>query len=376
MVKLFEFEAKNILKGYGIKVPVGEVVKTPEEAFKVAEKIGKPVAIKSQVLVAGRGKAGGIRFAETPKETCLIASQLLGSKIKGLTVESLLVEEKLDISEEYYAGLTIDRTMKTYAILASTEGGVDVEEVAARSPEKIIKYNIDPLRSFEAWKIARKLGFKGKDLSSFTNILLGLYRTSIDYDAELAEANPVVKTLSGDLVVADACMIIDDNALYRHQQFKDRVVAGEYTALEAEARKLGLSYVDLEGNIGIIGNGAGLVMATLDVVKMFGGKPANFLDVGGGASPEVIKNALKVLFRNPRVKVVLMNIFGGITHCDRVAFGIAEALKEFREQKPLIVRIIGTREEEAEKILREAGIEFYREMEEAIKKAVSTVKGE
>jgi len=376
-MKLFEFEAKNILQKYGVPTPKGKVAATPEDARRVADEIGKPVVLKSQILVAGRGKAGGIQFASNPEEANKIASKMLGSVIKGLKVESLLVEEKLDIAYEYYASITIDRASRSYVVLASTKGGVDIEEVAEKFPEKIVRFNINPLfgfAEFHARKIVKKLGFSGNDLRVFSNMLYSLYKVAMDYDAELVETNPLVKTLDGNFVAADARIIINDDALFRHKEFSERALL-EYGPREAEARKHGLSYVDLKGNIGCLVNGAGLAMATMDLIKFFGGEPANFLDIGGGARAEVIKEGVKILLSKPDVKVVLVNILGGITRCDEVARGMLEALKESKVKRPLVVRLVGTREEEGRKILEDAGIHVFKDVEEAVKEAVKIVRG-
>jgi len=376
-VKLFEFEAKNIFQKYGIPTPKGKVVTTPKDAESAAKEIGKPVVLKSQILVAGRGKAGGIKPASNPEEAYQIASKMLGSLIKGLRVESLLVEEKLDIVDEYYASVTVDRSARSYVVLASTEGGVDIEEVAEKSPEKIVRLNVDPLygfAEFHARKIVKKLGFGGKDLRTFSNIIYSLYKITMDYDAELVESNPLVKISDGSFVAADARIIINDDALFRHKEFSERAFL-EYGEREAEARRHGLSYVDLTGNIGCLVNGAGLAMATMDLIKTFGGEPANFLDIGGGARAEIIKEGVKILLSKPDVKVVLVNILGGITRCDEVARGILEALRETGVKRPLIVRLVGTREEEGRKILEDAGINVFKDVEEAVREAVKTVRG-
>ena len=377
-MNLFEFEAKNIVQRYGVPVPQGIIAKTPEEAEKGAAQLGKPVVLKSQVLVAGRGKAGGIRFATTPEEAKKVASEMLNSKVRGLTVKSLLVEEKLDIVHEFYASVTVDRAARSYVVLASTEGGVDIEEVAEKSPEKIIRYRVDPLygfSEFNARKIVKKLGLDGEDLRKSASIVYNLFRVAMDYDAELAETNPFVKTSDGRFVAADVRIIVDDNALFRHPELKDReTTRPEDTPLEAEARKIGLAYVDLEGEVGVLGNGAGLVMATLDLVKHYGSSPANFLDIGGGARADLIKNSIKIILSKPQVKVVLVNILGGITRCDEVAKGIVEALNETGLRKPLAVRMIGTREEEGRKILEDAGIHVYSSMEEAAQGALKLLE--
>jgi len=368
-MKLFEYEAKDILKKYEIAVPGGRVVVTPDDAALIAGELGKPVMLKSQVLVSGRGKAGGILSADNPREAKVIAQKLLGSSIKGITVGSLLVEEKLDIAEQLYVSITVDRQLKSYVVLASTSGGVDIEEVAAKSPEKIFRYRVDPLAGLvapEIKKMISALKMRGADAARFTAIVTNLYRAAMEIDAELVELNPLVKTSAGDFLAADARIIIDDNALFRHPEFADRSRNREEdTPLEAEARKLGLAYVDLAGDTGIIGNGAGLVMATLDLVEIFGGKPANFLDIGGGAQTEIIKNGVKLVMSKSEVKGVLINILGGITRCDLVANGVVAGLQEATVKKPIAVRMMGTNEKEGEEILHRAGIGSYSSMEDA-----------
>lgn len=368
-MKLFEFEAKDVLRGYGISVPRGRVTDSPDEAELIAAEIGSPVFLKSQVLVSGRGKAGGIIPADNPLEAKDIASRLLGSTIKGIVVTSLLVEEKLDITEPLYASITIDRLARRYVVLASTSGGVDIEEVAAASPEKISRHWVDPLVGLDdtdVEKIVRQLGKSGDDADRFAAVVAILYQVAMDYDAELVELNPLAKTSCGDFIAADARIIVDDNAIFRHPEFSERSLErGEDTPREAEARQRGLAYVDLDGDIGIIGNGAGLVMATLDMVGVFGGKPANFLDIGGGAQTEVIKNGVVLVMSKPEVRAVLVNILGGITRCDLVARGIVEGLEASPVRKPIVVRMMGTNEAEGAEILGRAGIGSYPNMEEA-----------
>ena len=374
-MKLFEFEAKDLLRRNGISIPVGYAASSSEEAEAIAWGMGKPVVLKSQVLVSGRGKAGGIRVAGDATEARSIASDLIGSTIKGRRVDSLLVEEKLNIVEQFYASVTIDRQAKAYVVLASTEGGVDIEQVAEASPEKILRQWIDPAVGYSEHTaelmLAQFPSLQKDDVAQFALALHTLYKVAMDYDAELIEMNPLVKTDSGEFVAADARIIVDDNALFRHPEFKDRNSARvDDTPLEAEARKQNLAYVDLSGDIGIIGNGAGLVMATLDLVNLFGGEPANFLDMGGGARPEVINRAVKLVMSKPEVKAVLINCLGGITRCDIVAQGIIDALNEAAVKKPIAVRMIGTEEEKGIQLLRQAGIHVYSDMEGAAEEAL------
>ena len=378
-MKLFEYEAKEIFKKYGIPVPEGQVAFSPSEAREITAKMNKPVAIKVQVLVGGRGKAGGIRFATTPEEAEKITADLLGATFKGLKVNAVLVEEKLPITQELYLGITVDRSAKKLVAIASAKGGVDIEEIAREHPSLIVKEYIDPLVGFfpfMARQMLKNLGFKGKMLTNMAQILKKLYDIAIDYDAELVEINPLVLTEDGRLIAADAKLNIDSDALFRHPELKSRATLHELSPIEAEAKSAGLAYVELDGDIGIIGNGAGLVMTTLDLVKMYGGAPANFLDVGGGAEEQAIATALRILINNPKVKVILVNIFGGITRCDVVARGIISALKSIEKRKPMIIRLIGTNEEEGRAILQSEGIIALSSMEEAAKAAVEVAKRE
>jgi succinyl-CoA synthetase beta subunit len=368
-MKLFEYEAKAILKKLGIAVPSGKIAKAAQEAVSNAEEIGKPVFIKSQITVSGRGKAGGILPAADPVEAGKVAESLIGKKIKDVRVDIVLVEEKLDLKEQYYASIAIDRKSKSFVVLASTEGGIDIEDVAKKTPEKIVRYYIDPLSGFDksrASEAISKLELDKVDAERFAETLVTLYKAAIEYDAELVELNPLVKTASGDFMAADARITIDDNAVFRHAELSERNLDREEdTPREAEARKQGFSYVDLEGDIGIIGNGAGLVMATVDIVGYYGGKPANFLDIGGGASVEVIKSGTLLVIEKPEVKGVLVNILGGITRCDLVATGVVEALKAATVKKPIAVRMMGTNEDEGREILAKNDIGFYPDMEKA-----------
>ena len=373
-MKLFEFEAKKILKDYGIRVPENGVATNPEEAEAITREMGRPVALKSQILVSGRGKAGGIKFAADAVEAKQVASELLGSTIKGCLVTSLLVEEKLDINEQFYTSIAVDRQAKSYVLLVSSNGGIDIEEIALATPERITRYWIDPLTGFseqDALEIVSRLSISQGDARKLAVIINTLHKITTDCDAELVEINPLVKTPSAEFIAADARIIIDDNALFRHPEFGEREMArAEDTPREAEAKKQNLTYVDLDGDIGIIGNGAGLTMATLDLVHVFGGKPANFLDIGGGARPDIIKKAVTLVMSKPEVKAVLINILGGITRCDLVAQGIIEGLREATIKKPIAVRMMGTNEAKGARILNEAGIHTYANMEEAAREVL------
>ncbi len=361
-------------------MPLGYVASSPQEAREIAQKLAWPVVVKAQVLVAGRGKAGGIKFADTPDDAEKAASALLGSTIKGEKVSKLLVETKLDIAHELYVGLVVDRSAKCYTLLASTEGGVDIEEVAQKTPEKIIKRPIEPgrrLEGFQARELAQSLGYKGTQIVELGAFISKLCSAAIDYDCELAESNPVVETKDGEFLAADLRMIVDDNSLFRHKALLEqtRDVEQELPLLEVKAREKGLAYVELDGDVGIVGNGAGLVMATLDMIQDFGGRPANFCDVGGGAGEQRIADALEVVLGNPKVKVLFLNIMGGITRCDEVAKGLLDVRKKMGLTKPTVIRLVGTNEEEGRKILQDANIPSLETMEDAAEKAVELAKG-
>ncbi len=377
-MKLFEYEAKQLFAKYGIGTPAGSLATTVAQAKEIASKINRPVALKSQVLVAGRGKAGGILFADSPTEAEHAAAQLLVKRIKGVKVQSLWVEEKISIKRELYFSITVDRANRCYVAVASSEGGVDIEQTARTSPEKIIKVFVDPVYGFRAYHarhVAKRLGYDGNQMNNLATVFLRHYRLALDVDAELAEMNPLVETAEGKFVAADTRLIIDDNAMFRHQEFKSRPLEeAELTAQELEAQKSGLAYVKLDGDVGIVGNGAGLVMATLDAIQLCGGRPANFLDVGGGASADMVAAALGVVLSDPNVKVVFVNILGGITRCDEVANGILDAKKRVGLDKPMVIRLVGTNEEEGRRILTDAGIHVLDSMEEAAKKAVEIVE--
>jgi len=373
-VRFLEYEAKSVFEKYGVRVPRRGYASRSEDARRLAEEIGCPVVLKAQVLAGGRGKAGGIKFANTPEEAGELAREMLGAKIQGLSINGILVEEKLKINHEFYFGITIDRSRRRPIALASSMGGMDIEEVAKKSPENVKRIYIDPaigMCEFESRFLAKNVGLAGKDMLEVSKVILNLWKIMRDYDAELVESNPYVRTSEGNFIAADARLNIDDNALFRHKDLESRVaVGGELNEREEAAREAGMSYVELEGEVSIIGNGAGLVMATLDMVGLFGGRPANFLDVGGGATSERMFNALQIVTSHPNAKVVLINILGGITRCDEMARGIVEAKNKVRIGIPLVVRMVGTNELEGKKILNEAGIDFLDTMEDVAKKAV------
>jgi succinyl-CoA synthetase beta subunit len=378
-LKLFEYEAKNILAEYGIPTPKGELATDSMQAGLVSTKLQMPVVVKAQVLAAGRGNAGGILFANSAAEVEETTKKLLKMKIKGVLVRSVWIEEKINVKTELYFGITTDRLNRKYVAVASAAGGMEIEKVASKSPEKVLKTEIDPqygLRSFQTRQIARRMGYSGSQVPELGKILERLYTIGMDYDAELIEMNPLVENAEGKFVAADARIIIDDNALFRHQEYRKRLLEGEgeLNPQELEAMRNDLAYVKLEGNIGVIGNGAGLVMATLDAIQHFGGKPANFLDVGGGAPSEKTVLALKVVLSDPSVQALFVNILGGITRCDEVARGILEAKEKVGVTKPLVIRLVGTNEEEGKRMLTQAGIHVLESMEEAAQRVVEIAK--
>ena len=378
-MKLFEYEAKSILAKYGIPTPPGGLANNASQACEVAAKLKPPFAVKAQVLVAGRGKAGGILFADTAADAGRATEKLLGMQIKGIPVKNVWIEEKIQIKKELYFGLTTDRFNQSYVVIASAVGGMEIEEIATKSPGKVIKSLVNPnngFHSFHARLIAKKMGYSGAQFLELGRIFESLYRVGMDYDAELIEMNPLVETVDGKFVAADARIIIDDNALFRHQEYKKRLLEGEgeLTQQEIEALKNDLAYVKLDGNIGVIGNGAGLVMATLDTIQYYGGKPANFLDVGGGAPAEKTATALRIVLSDPNVNALFINILGGITRCDEVAKGILEAKAKVGVTKPMVIRLVGTNEEEGKRILTQAGVHVLESMEEAAQRVVEIAK--
>ena len=376
-MKIHEYQAKDILARYGIPIQPGRVAFTPEEAEEIAREIGGPVVIKAQVYVGGRGKAGGIQFGDTPEEARAAAAKVLGMNIKGLTVEKVLVVSKLDIKEEYYLGIILDRKSQAPIVMVSKAGEIDIEEVAATSPEKIIKQPIDMrwgLRPFEAREILARAGLPHQVIAKGGSILTALARAFIESDASLAEINLLALTTDGQVQAADAKILIDDNGLFRQKEYASWAESEESNPLEFEAKQEGLTYVKLDGNIGVIGNGAGLVMTTLDMVARVGGKPANFLDIGGGAKAEIMRKALTFVARDPQVKGILVNIFGGITRGEEVARGVIMAQEDLPKGMPIVVRLSGTGAEEGKELLKQhAGLDWGKDMREAAQKIVATV---
>jgi succinyl-CoA synthetase beta subunit len=375
-LKIHEYQAKDILTRYGVPVQPGRVACTPEEAEVIACELGGPVVIKAQVYVGGRGKAGGIQFGDTPKLARAAAARVLRMNIKGLTVEKVLVTSKIDIKEEYYLGIVLDRKTQTPVVMVSTAGGIDIEEVAATTPEKIVRQAIDMrwgLRPFEALNILAQAGFPARILRQSAAILTGLAKAFIESDANLAEINPLAYTADGKVLAADGKIVIDDNALFRQKEYAAWAEPEEANPLEYEARQAGLTYVKLDGDIGIVGNGAGLVMTTLDMVARCGGKPANFLDIGGGAKAEVMYKSLTFVARDPQVKGILVNIFGGITRGEEVAKGVILAQHELPAGMPVVVRLSGTGAEEGRALLKDAGLDWGSNMRDSAEKIVAAV---
>ncbi|MDI7274526.1 MAG: ADP-forming succinate--CoA ligase subunit beta [Anaerolineae bacterium] len=374
-MKLHEFQSKAILARYGIPIPEGEVTDSPGGAAMIAERLGRRVAVKAQVLVGGRGKAGAIRLADTPQDAARAAAAVLSLTIRGLPVTRVLVEQAADVRREMYLGLTIDRAAGRVRMMASPEGGMEIEEVARTQPQQIGSVAIDPflgLRDYQARFLASFLGLPSDLWPAFCAIAQGLSAAFAESDASLAEINPLALTTDDRLLALDAKINLDDNALFRHPELAALRDPEEETPAEAQARAAGLSYVPLEGSVGCMVNGAGLAMATLDAVKAFGGMPANFLDVGGGARAERISTALNLILQDARVRVVLINIFGGITRCDEVARGVVAALGARPLALPVVVRLVGTNEEEARAILAQVeGIHSRDSLAEAARLAVN-----
>ncbi|NLC58249.1 MAG: ADP-forming succinate--CoA ligase subunit beta [Armatimonadetes bacterium] len=377
-MKIHEYQAKQILARYGVPIPRGEAVTDADAAAEVARQLGSPVVVKAQVPVGGRGKAGGVKLARTPDEARAVAGQILGMSIKGIVVRKVLVEEAAQIAAEYYLGITVDRAARRNVVMVSAAGGMEIEEVAATTPEKIARVWIDPgigLADFQIRQVCYAAGLEREAVASATRFLRALYDAYVANDAGLAEINPLVLTTSGSLIATDAKIDIDDNALYRHPELAAYKEESEDDPVEAEAHRRGLQFVRLEGDVGIIGNGAGLVMSTLDEVKRAGGAPANFLDIGGGAKADLVANALEVVLSNERVKGVLFNIFGGITRCDEVAKGILEAARRLSIRVPIVVRLTGTNEQEGRALLQGTKLIPAETMEQAAARIVALVRG-
>jgi succinyl-CoA synthetase beta subunit len=376
-LKLQEFQAKRVFRQYGIPVPQGDVAEAAEEARAIAKRIAGPVAVKAQVLVGGRGKAGGIRLAKTLDEVEQLAADILKMEIKGLKVRKVLVDPVADIRGEIYLGMILDRARRRVVVMASSEGGVDIEDVAARTPEKIVQAAIDPclgLKEYQARELAVGIGLPREQMGQFAQICQGLYLAFMGCDADLAEINPLVIQGDGSLLAIDGKMVLDDSGLYRHPELAAMRDEDEETPEERQARLNGLSYVKLDGQIGCMVNGAGLAMATMDIIQFYGGSPANFLDVGGGAKADKVAAALRIILSDPNVRAVLFNIFGGITRCDEVARGILQALVDVPTRVPMVVRLVGTNDMEGRAILRDANMSTAETLAEAAQLAVAAAR--
>jgi succinyl-CoA synthetase beta subunit len=388
-MKIHEYQAKELLRRCEVRTPRGRVARTVADADAAARELGLPVVIKAQIHAGGRGKGGGVKLARTEADVTALAGSILGMNLvthqtrpEGRTVQTLLIEEGLKIKQEFYLGIVLDRAVSRLVFMASSAGGMDIEEVAAHTPEKILKEYIDPsvgLMPFQARKIAFGLGLPSELIGKATKFMLALYKAAVELDTSLVEINPFLLTEDGELYALDAKITFDDNALFRHKEFAELRDLNEEAPLEIEASKYDLNYIKLDGNIACMVNGAGLAMATMDIIKLAGGEPANFLDVGGGASQERVENAFRILLADPHVQAVLINIFGGIVRCDMVARGVVEAARKLNVQAPIVVRLEGTNVEEGQRVLRESGLNFIvadgmKDAAEKVVKAAAAVK--
>jgi succinyl-CoA synthetase beta subunit len=377
-VNIHEYQAKDILRAQGVPIPPGEVATTPEQAESIAKKFGSTVVIKAQVHAGGRGKAGGVKLAKDPAEAKAIAGKILGMEIKGLTVQKVLVTPAEDIASEAYVGVILDRASKAPVFMVSPAGGIDIEEVAAKTPEKIKRLRVDTRYGLQGYQ-AMELGFflfdDVKKARAAGAIMQQLYAAFMKSGASLAEINPLVVTPKGEVVALDAKMVIDDNELDRHPEIAALRDESAEAPSEVEARNANLTFIKLDGDVGCVVNGAGLAMATMDLVKYYGGDPANFLDIGGSSNPEKVVAALRIITSDPNVKAILFNIFGGITRTDDVANGIVTATKTNPLKVPIVIRLTGTNEEIAMKILKDNGFSASADMDEAVKQAVALAKG-
>jgi succinyl-CoA synthetase beta subunit len=389
-MNIHEYQAKEIFRKYGVPTPRGGVAFSGPEARKVAEELGGSLwVVKAQIHAGGRGKAGGVKLAKSLDEVEKIAEEMLGMRLvthqtgpEGKIVKKVYIEEGADIKAEYYLGMVLDRALEMPVMMASTEGGMEIEEVAAKTPEKIVKVAIDPtigFQPFHARKLAFGLGLGKDEQKEFIKFAKALYNVYMDNDAEMIEINPLIKTGEGKFLALDAKMGFDDNALYRHPDIAEMRDLDEEEPTEIEAKKYGLSYIKLDGNVGCMVNGAGLAMATMDIIKHEGGEPANFLDVGGGANPDTVAKGFEIILQDPNVKSIFVNIFGGIVRCDRIANGILQATEKVEVNVPVIVRLDGTNAEEAAEILKNANIKNIipaKDLKDGAKKAVAAAKGE
>jgi succinyl-CoA synthetase beta subunit len=368
-MKIHEYQAKELFRKYGVPVPRGQVVFSPDEAVGAAKSLGEyPVVVKAQIHAGGRGKGGGVKLAQSEAEVKSLAGEIIGMKLvthqtgpQGQEVKKVLVEQGLNIAKELYLSLIPDRAIAKIVVMASEAGGMDIEEVAAETPEKIIKVAIDPLQGIQPYhcrQVAFGLNLPPASIKSFTALLNNLYRLFVDYDGSLAEINPLVLTADDDVIALDAKMTFDDNALFRHKDVLEYRDLDEEDALDVEASKYNLNYINLDGNVGNMVNGAGLAMATMDLIKLAGAEPANFLDVGGGASAEMVENGFRIILSDPAVKGILINIFGGILRCDVLAEGVVQAARKTGITVPVVIRMEGTNIEEGRRILAESGLDL------------------
>ncbi|MCX8056230.1 MAG: ADP-forming succinate--CoA ligase subunit beta [Ignavibacteria bacterium] len=385
-MKIHEYQAKEILKKFNVEVPKGKVAFTPEEAVEAAKEIGGELwVVKAQIHAGGRGKGGGVKLAKSLDEVYEISKQMIGMRLvthqtgpEGKIVQRVLIEEGMNIEKELYVGITLDRSTSKNVVMVSTEGGVEIEKVAAETPEKILKEYVEPsigLQQFQARKLAFGLGLEGDKFRNAVKFLMGLYKAYEETDASLAEINPLVVTKEGRVLALDAKMNFDDNALYRHPEIVELRDLNEEEPLEIEASKYNLNYIKLDGNVGCMVNGAGLAMATMDIIKLAGGEPANFLDVGGGASAETVEHGFRIIMSDPNVKAILINIFGGIVRCDRVAQGIIEASKKVNVNLPIVIRLEGTNAKEGAELLKNSGLNFLvaTSLKDAAEKVTSII---
>ncbi|WP_321295256.1 ADP-forming succinate--CoA ligase subunit beta [Marinifilum fragile] len=385
-MKIHEYQAKEILRSFGVPVPESKIAFSVKEAEEAAAEIGLPVVVKAQIHAGGRGKGGGVKFAPTAQDVSQYANDILGMTLvthqtgpEGKLVKKVLIEAASNIDRELYAGIVLDRATSMVTFMVSTEGGMEIEKVAEETPEKIVKVAVDPavgLRPFQARQMAFALNMTGDAFKNAVKFFMALYKAYMGTDASLFEINPLVVTKEGDVLALDAKANFDDNALYRHKDIVALRDLDEEEPLEIEAGRSGLNYIKLEGNIGCMVNGAGLAMGTMDIIKLTGGEPANFLDVGGGASAETVEKGFRIILSDKNVKAVLINIFGGIVRCDRVAKGVIEAIKNIDTEVPIVVRLQGTNAEEGKKLLEESGMNIIAatELRDAAEKVVSTLK--
>lgn len=375
-MKIHEYQAKELFRRYGIPTQEGEVAETPEQAEAIARRYGKTVVVKAQVHAGGRGKAGGVKLAQTPSEAAEKARAILGMNIKGSIVRKVLIADAADIAREVYLAVILDRSARGILVMASPEGGMDIEELAAKAPEKILRFHAFS-RSFpeEAAALVAPQLFGPERADKALAIMRSLFRLFVELDCSLAEINPLVLTPAGEILAVDGKINFDDNALFRHPDIEAMRDLGEENPNEIDAKACGLSYVELDGDIGCMVNGAGLAMATMDMIKLFGGRPANFLDVGGSSNPEKVVNAFRIILRRPGIKAILINIFGGITRCDDIANGILEAFRRMNIQVPVVVRLTGTNSEEGLALLRGSPLIPAVTFAEAVQKVIEAAGG-